>query len=297
MEATGFFFDKHFVGAIIFHAIVFFLMSGEIDTRKSNDQTNGLSISTQPAKTPIAHQRWFNISITMLQISHLKKTYTTGDIEVAAVRDLTLEIGENEFVAIMGPSGSGKSTLMNILGCLDQPTSGSYKLAGREVSAMDDDELAAVRNRDIGFVFQSFHLQPRLDCVRNVMLPLRYSDVSKEEARQRAERMLERVGLGKRLKHLPNELSGGQRQRVAIARALVNRPKIIFADEPTGALDSKTSVEIMELFTELHRGGQTIILVTHEAEIAEYAQKVIHMRDGEIEKVDDVKKVNRAAVV
>ncbi len=230
----------------------------------------------------------------MLQLNHLRKTYSSGDTEVVAVSDLSLEIGENEFVAIMGPSGSGKSTLMNILGCLDQPTSGSYKLAGREVSKMNDDELAGVRNRDIGFVFQSFHLQPRLDCVRNVMLPLRYSDVPKEEARGRAKKMLERVGLGARLMHLPNQLSGGQRQRVAIARALVNNPKIIFADEPTGALDSKTSVEIMELFTELHRGGQTIILVTHEAEIAEYAQKVIHMRDGKIEKIHHVQKSDRA---
>ncbi|WP_339616990.1 ABC transporter ATP-binding protein [uncultured Gilvimarinus sp.] len=223
---------------------------------------------------------------TIIELENLRKEYRSGEISVAALQGVSFAIAENEFIAIMGPSGSGKSTLMNILGCLDQPSSGRYHLGGREVSTMSDDELAAVRNRDIGFVFQSFHLLPRLNIVRNVMLPLKYSDIDPADARQRARDMLARVNLENRLEHVPNELSGGQRQRVAIARALVNRPKIIFADEPTGNLDSKTSVEIMELFSELHRAGQTIILVTHEPEIAEYAQKVIHMRDGQIEKVE-----------
>lgn len=223
---------------------------------------------------------------TIIELQQLRKEYRSGEISVAALQGVSLTIAENEFIAIMGPSGSGKSTLMNILGCLDQPSSGQYRLGGREVSTMSDDELAAVRNRDIGFVFQSFHLLPRLNIVRNVMLPLKYTDIDPAEARQRACAMLARVNLENRLEHVPNELSGGQRQRVAIARALVNRPKIIFADEPTGNLDSQTSVEIMELFSELHSAGQTIILVTHEPEIAEYAQKVIYMRDGQVEKVD-----------
>ena len=225
----------------------------------------------------------------MLQITGLSKIYRTGDIEVTAISDISLKIESNEFVAVMGPSGSGKSSLMNILGCLDRPSGGSYQLNGREVSHMDDNELAALRNRNIGFVFQSFHLLPRFDCVRNVMLPLRYSDIPKDEAHQRAEAMLKRVGLEHRLRHLPNELSGGQKQRVAIARALINNPKILFADEPTGALDSKTSAEIMQLFSELHVSGQTIILVTHEAEIAEFAQKTVLMRDGKIEKIVETK--------
>jgi putative ABC transport system ATP-binding protein len=224
----------------------------------------------------------------IIELSDLRKEYRSGEISVAALQGLDLSIAENEFVAIMGPSGSGKSTMMNILGCLDKPSSGSYKLAGREVASMSDDELAEVRNRDIGFVFQSFHLLPRLNIVRNVMLPLKYSEIEAETAREMAVGMLKRVNLDHRLDHVPNELSGGQRQRVAIARALVNRPKIIFADEPTGNLDSKTSVEIMELFTELHQAGQTIILVTHEPEIAEYAQKVVHMRDGKIERIEHV---------
>lgn len=225
---------------------------------------------------------------TIIDIQDLQKIYRAGEVEVAALKDVSFTIERNEFIAIMGPSGSGKSTLMNILGCLDQPTAGTYRLAGRDVSQMSDAELAGVRNRDIGFVFQSFHLLPRLNIVRNVMLPLKYSEIEPEEAARRAREMLGRVGLEQRLTHVPNELSGGQRQRVAIARALVNEPAIIFADEPTGNLDSKTSVEIMDLFTELHRAGQTIILVTHEPEIAEYAQKVIHMRDGEIEEIEHV---------
>ncbi len=224
----------------------------------------------------------------IIEISALKKQYRSGDITVTALNGISLTIKENEFIAIMGPSGSGKSTLMNILGCLDKPSAGEYVLAGRSVGHMSDDELADVRNRDIGFVFQSFHLLPRLNIVRNVMLPLKYTDIDTHEAHSRAVAILKRVKLENRLEHVPNELSGGQRQRVAIARALVNRPKIIFADEPTGNLDSKTSVEIMDLFSELHRAGQTIILVTHEAEIAAYAQKVVHMRDGNIEEIEHV---------
>ncbi len=228
----------------------------------------------------------------MIKIENLKKIYQSGEVEVAAIRQLDFTIAENEFVAIMGPSGSGKSTLMNILGCLDQPSSGNYYLDNNLVSSMSDDELAKVRNRDIGFVFQTFHLQPRLDAIRNVMLPLRYSDVDKEAAKARSIAMLQRVGLGERMEHRPSELSGGQRQRIAIARALVNEPKIIFADEPTGNLDSKTSIEIMDLFTELHNKGQTIVLVTHEREIADYADKIIHMRDGLIEEVEYVQKIH-----
>ncbi len=226
----------------------------------------------------------------MIKITDLKKIYKSGEIDVAALVKLDFHIKKNDFVAIMGPSGSGKSTLMNILGCLDKPTSGNYFLDGNDVSLMDDDDLAKVRNRDIGFVFQQFHLQPRLNAIRNVMLPLRYSNVDKETAEKRAIKMLQRVGLGDRMQHRPAELSGGQRQRIAIARALVNEPKIIFADEPTGNLDSKTSVEIMDLFTELHQNGQTIVLVTHEAEISQYADKVIYMRDGLIEEIKDVQK-------
>lgn len=228
----------------------------------------------------------------MIKIENLKKIYQSGEVEVAAIRQLDFTIEENEFVAIMGPSGSGKSTLMNILGCLDQPSMGNYYLDNNLVSSMSDDELAKVRNRDIGFVFQTFHLQPRLDAIRNVMLPLRYSNVDKAAAKARSIAMLKRVGLGDRMEHRPSELSGGQRQRIAIARALVNEPKIIFADEPTGNLDSKTSVEIMDLFTELHNKGQTIVLVTHEREIADYADKIIHMRDGLIEEVEHVQKIS-----
>ena len=226
----------------------------------------------------------------MIRVDHLRKSYQTGSVEVKALDDVSFHIKDNEFVAIMGPSGSGKSTLMNILGCLDQPTSGSYRLNSQEVSQMTDDDLAKVRNRDIGFVFQTFHLQPRLDAVRNVMLPLRYSDIDKVSAQEMAKQMLIKVGLRERLEHRPSELSGGQRQRIAIARALVNQPSIIFADEPTGNLDSKTSVEIMDLFTSLHQSGQTIVLVTHEPEIAQYAQKIIHMRDGKIERMEYVEK-------
>ncbi|MGI2261257.1 ABC transporter ATP-binding protein [Shewanella sp. GXUN23E] len=221
----------------------------------------------------------------MITVNGLTKSYCMGETEVRALKGVSFDIQANEFVAIMGPSGSGKSTLMNIIGCLDRPSSGSYCLNGHEVALLDDDALSAARNRDIGFVFQSFHLLPRLSALENVLLPLRFArPPAGDEAHARA--LLERVGLGTRMEHRPNQLSGGQRQRVAIARALVNRPAILLADEPTGALDSKTSVEIMALFSELHRAGQTIILVTHEEEVAAYARRIIRMRDGEVVKIE-----------
>ena len=218
----------------------------------------------------------------MIQASALSKVFGSGDTQVQALRDVSLQIAENEFVAIMGSSGSGKSTLMNILGCLDTPSSGSYQLAGADVSQLDDAALSAMRNQHIGFIFQSFHLLPRLGAAENVALPLRYTATPAEQALQRAETLLQQVGLGHRMHHKPAEMSGGQRQRVAIARALINNPKVIFADEPTGNLDSKTSVEIMQLLTELHRQGNTVVMVTHEDDIAAYAQRVIRMRDGQI---------------
>ncbi|AQQ67953.1 macrolide ABC transporter ATP-binding protein [Microbulbifer agarilyticus] len=216
----------------------------------------------------------------MIKVSELRREYGSGDAQVVALQSVSLEIAENEFVAIMGASGSGKSTLMNILGCLDQQTSGGYWLDGQAVGSYDDAALSHIRNRNIGFIFQTFHLLPRLSALRNVMLPLRYSDISEQEAESRARTMLDRVGLGHRLDHKPFEMSGGQRQRVAIARALVNRPKVIFADEPTGNLDTRTSEEILVLLKELHREGQTIVMVTHEPEIAEHAQRTIRMSDG-----------------
>ncbi len=218
----------------------------------------------------------------MIQASALSKVFGSGDTQVQALRDVSLQIAENEFVAIMGSSGSGKSTLMNILGCLDTPSSGSYQLAGADVSQLDDAALSAMRNQHIGFIFQSFHLLPRLSAAENVALPLRYTATPAEQALQRAETLLQQVGLGHRMHHKPAEMTGGQRQRVAIARALINNPKVIFADEPTGNLDSKTSVEIMQLLTELHRQGNTVVMVTHEDDIAAYAQRVIRMRDGQI---------------
>ena len=218
----------------------------------------------------------------MISASALNKVFGSGDTQVQALRDVSLQISENEFVAIMGSSGSGKSTLMNILGCLDTPSSGSYQLAGADVSQLDDAALSAMRNQHIGFIFQSFHLLPRLSAAENVALPLRYTATPAEQALQRAETLLQQVGLGHRMHHKPAEMSGGQRQRVAIARALINNPKVIFADEPTGNLDSKTSVEIMQLLTELHRQGNTVVMVTHEDDIAAYAQRVIRMRDGQI---------------
>jgi putative ABC transport system ATP-binding protein len=206
-----------------------------------------------------------------------------GTERILALRGVTLDIGRNEYVAIMGPSGSGKSTMMNLLGCLDTPTGGEYWLNGEEVSRLSDDALARVRNREIGFVFQTFNLLPRATALHNVELPLVYAGVAGRERRQRALEALERVGLADRVQHRPNELSGGQRQRVAIARALVNRPSILLADEPTGNLDSVTSEEIMTVFAGLHRAGQTVIMVTHEPDIAAHAERTVVLRDGRVE--------------
>lgn len=203
--------------------------------------------------------------------------------ELPVLKGITLDILKNEYVALMGPSGSGKSTLMNILGCLDTPTSGKYILSGHDVSKMPDDALALVRNKEIGFVFQQFNLMPRLTALENVAVPLIYAGINRKEREEKAKFMLERVGLGSRYKHKPNELSGGQCQRVAIARALVNDPSLILADEPTGNLDSKTSVEIMEIFGSIHNSGNTVVLVTHEEDIAEHARRVVRLRDGIIE--------------
>jgi len=222
----------------------------------------------------------------IIDIENITKEYVMGEEVVRALRGVSLRIQRNEYLAIMGPSGSGKSTLMNMLGCLDTPTSGRYEFNGRNVSAMDDDELAAIRNREIGFVFQTFNLLPRSDSLRNVELPLIYAGLDPDTRRERAAQVLCDVGLGDRLHHKPNELSGGQRQRVAIARALVNNPSIILADEPTGNLDSKTGEEIMTLFEDLYRRGNTVILVTHEPDIARHARRTVHLRDGLIESDD-----------
>ncbi|MEO0731721.1 MAG: ABC transporter ATP-binding protein [Bacteroidota bacterium] len=219
----------------------------------------------------------------VIAIADLSKTYVMGQTQVHALRGVELRIDTNEYVALMGPSGSGKSTLMNLLGCLDTPTRGHYNLDGRDVSKMDDTELANIRNEKIGFVFQTFNLLPRQSTLENVALPLVYAGVSKAERQARAQEVLESVGLGDRGHHRPNELSGGQRQRVAIARALVNRPSIILADEPTGNLDTKTSIEIMEIFEKIQANGNTIILVTHEPDIAEHAHRIVRLRDGIVE--------------
>ena len=218
----------------------------------------------------------------VIQILDLTREYLMGTERVQALRGVSLEIRRNEYLAIMGPSGSGKSTMMNMLGCLDTPSSGEYWLNGQEVSRMPDDALARVRNKEIGFVFQTFNLLPRATALQNVELPLVYAGVSGKERRDRSRRALERVGLGNRIDHKPNELSGGQRQRVAIARALVNDPSILLADEPTGNLDSATSTDVMRVFDLLHRQGQTIIVVTHEAEIAAHAERVVTLRDGRV---------------
>ena len=218
----------------------------------------------------------------MIELQSIIKKFRNGEEIVTAINDVSLSIKQNEFVAVMGSSGSGKSTLMNVLGCLDTPSSGTYMLDNKYVASLSDDELSRIRNEHIGFIFQTFHLLPKLDVIENVKLPLRYSEISTEEANKRALDLIERVGLSHRKHHKPFEMSGGQRQRVAIARALINKPSVILADEPTGNLDSKTSKEIMLLLTELHQSGQTIVMVTHEDDIAKYAQRTIQMKDGKI---------------
>ncbi len=222
-------------------------------------------------------------------LENISRNYTVGTETVRALRSISLRIKENEFVALMGPSGSGKSTLMNLLGCLDTPTGGSYILNDKNVSHLNDNELAAIRNKEIGFIFQTFNLLPRSSAIENVMLPMIYSGINKTERIKRAEEVMKSVKLVDRMTHKPNELSGGQRQRVAIARALVNKPSIILADEPTGNLDSKTSVEIMGLLEEIHKKGNTIIVVTHEEDIAQHAHRIIRLIDGKIES-DEINK-------
>lgn len=223
------------------------------------------------------------MSSSVIHLNNIRKSYFLGKNILPVLKGIDLEIGRNEYVALMGPSGSGKSTLMNILGCLDSPTEGSYILNGQDVSTMEDNALALVRNKEIGFVFQQFNLMPRLNALENVAIPLIYGGVSKKEREDKAMMMLEKVGLGDRYKHKPNELSGGQCQRVAIARALVNDPSLILADEPTGNLDSKTSREIMEIFGKIHDSGNTVVLVTHEEDIADYAKRIVRLLDGLIE--------------
>ena len=225
--------------------------------------------------------------MAIIETHDLWKTYVMGTEEIHALRGVSISIEKGEYVAIMGPSGSGKSTLMNLIGCLDTPSKGSYLLNGKQVSQMNDNELAHIRNQEIGFVFQTFNLLPRASALHNVELPLIYAGMPSKQRQQRAREALTKVDLENRMTHRPNELSGGQRQRVAIARALVNDPSILLADEPTGNLDSKTGVEIMNLFERLHSGGNTIILVTHEADVAAHAHRIISIRDGQIEK--DVK--------
>ncbi|MDA0940370.1 MAG: ABC transporter ATP-binding protein [Bacteroidetes bacterium] len=219
----------------------------------------------------------------LIQARDLRKTYHVGDQVVHALDGLDLDIQANEYVALMGPSGSGKSTLMNMLGCLDSPTSGSYILNGQDVSRLEDDALADIRNREIGFVFQTFNLLPRYTALENVALPMVYAGIAKAERQERAREVLQQVGLGDRMDHRPNELSGGQRQRVAVGRALVMRPSIILADEPTGNLDTATSEEVMELFGDIQKAGNTVILVTHEEDIAAYAHRTVRLRDGRVE--------------
>ncbi|MYN18320.1 ATP-binding cassette domain-containing protein [Rugamonas sp. FT107W] len=221
----------------------------------------------------------------MIELREIRKTYRQGGNDIRALDGIDLHIAPGEFVAIMGPSGSGKSTLLNVLGALDRPDSGRYRLADDEISALDDDAASEVRNRRIGFVFQSFHLLPRLTVLENVLLPQRYARVADPEAAGRAVALLERIGLGERTGHLPGQLSGGQLQRAAIARALLNRPALLLADEPTGNLDSKSAADVLALLKELHAGGQTLVLVTHDPAIAAGAQRTIHLRDGRIDEV------------
>lgn len=219
----------------------------------------------------------------LIQLENIAKIYTVGSQTVRALNGIDLAIDRNEYVALMGPSGSGKSTLMNIIGCLDQPSSGSYHLNGPDVAQLSENELATIRNKEIGFVFQTFNLLPRLTALQNVALPLIYAGVSEADRLTRAEEVLRQVGLLDRMHHKPNELSGGQRQRVAVARALVNNPSLILADEPTGNLDTKTSEEIMHLFEEIHAAGNTVVVVTHEEDIAQRAKRIVRIRDGQVE--------------
>jgi len=241
--------------------------------------TQALGTNGEPTESP---------ERSLIEVADLTKRYMMGNQEVWALDGVSLSIEEGEYVAVMGPSGSGKSTFMNMLGCLDTPTSGTYHLRGEDVSMFSDNELAEIRNREIGFVFQTFNLLPRVDCLRNAELPLIYSGMSKRERRGRAAEVLRSVGLGDRLDHRPNELSGGQRQRVATARALVNDPAILLADEPTGNLDTETGHEIMQLLEALHRRGNTILVVTHEEDIAQHARRIIHLRDGKLERQETV---------
>ena len=230
----------------------------------------------------------------IIELNDIAKHYVMGTVLIKALQSITLNIQEGEYVALMGPSGSGKSTLMNVIGCLDTPTRGSYLLNGQDVSNMDDTELAVIRNKEIGFIFQTFNLLPRMTALGNVALPMIYAGMSKKARIQRAEEVLEAVGLGDRMDHKPNELSGGQRQRVAVARSLVNKPSILLADEPTGNLDTKTSIEIMKLLGRIHEQGNTIIIVTHEEDIAAYAHRVVRLRDGLVESDMRNEQIERA---